>query len=247
MLSLLKQTLKNAAVSSASSVLRRLVSQNLPNTEHNWRCLRPSYAQFGEDILILAILSHLRLEQRAYYVDVGAFDPTLYSNTYRLHQQGWVGINIDPNPTNIRRFKATRPHDSNLEIAISTTVGEADFLQYESGTTGRLAGLENSDKSILGESPVLRYKVKTQPLSQVLQTFAPKELEFGLLTVDCEGADLDVLRSNDWRFFRPWVIAVEDHDREKHSDVAMYLNECGYTPLAQAFITKIFCRHDLVR
>jgi hypothetical protein len=52
-------------------------------------------------------------------------------------------------------------------------------------------------------------KIKVQPLADVLN----KNLAFGrhidLLTIDVEGLDIDVLKSNDWKKYRPKVILIE--------------------------------------
>lgn len=242
---MLKKAIKDAVLSGASSALKRLISPNLPDTENIWRSLQLSYSQLGEDLLILAALSHFRRNEIAYYVDVGAFDPVHFSNTFRLHQRGWLGINIDPNPNNISKFRSQRPNDVNLEVALSCEVGESEFLFYESETTGRLAKQGKPDNSILGEIPISRSKVKTETLSRVLQTHAPRGLDFGLLSIDCEGADLEVLASNDWDLFRPWIIAIEDHSLERNSLIDEFAYDKGYKICGQALVTKIFYRSDL--
>ncbi len=57
------------------------------------RGVRTSYGQFGEDAVVQAMLK----SREGFYVDVGAFDPVLYYNTYALYRSGWFGIVIDPN------------------------------------------------------------------------------------------------------------------------------------------------------
>jgi hypothetical protein len=69
------------------------------------------YSQTGED----AILAHLLFgHDSGFYVDVGAFHPTKYSNTYYFYQRGWTGINIEPTPGQTDLFRKLRPRDINL-------------------------------------------------------------------------------------------------------------------------------------
>jgi hypothetical protein len=60
--------------------------------------------------------------------------------------------------------------------------------------------------------------------------------------VDSEGVDLEVLKTNDWSRYRPWVIAVEDHTQACESEVESFCIGQGYRLFAQAYITKIFLR-----
>src|SRR3989344_4572766 len=54
-----------------------------------------SYSQSGEDMILRSIFDD---KKEGFYVDVGAFHPKLYSNTYYFYKRGWRGINIEPNP-----------------------------------------------------------------------------------------------------------------------------------------------------
>ena len=52
------------------------------------------------------------------YVDIGAYHPYRFSNTYLLYLKGWSGLNIDPNKKSIELFNIARPNDTNLNIAL---------------------------------------------------------------------------------------------------------------------------------
>src|SRR5256885_155804 len=54
-----------------------------------------AYAHWGEDLVVSFLLDNKR---DGFYVDVGCYHPTLFSNTKLLFDAGWRGINIDPNP-----------------------------------------------------------------------------------------------------------------------------------------------------
>ena len=59
-------------------------------------------------------------KDKGIYLDVGCFNPFMYSNTCLLYKKGWRGINIDINPTSIDLFNIARPNDFN----ICTTVND---------------------------------------------------------------------------------------------------------------------------
>lgn len=204
-----------------------------------------SFSQFGEDLLILRALESINKLHDCFYVDVGAFDPVIYSNTLRLNWLGWSGINIDAQENHVEQFRKHRPNDINLHYAIAKDEGFADFLLYASATTGRLADPHNrTNHSILGENVLNRITVPTQTLRGILSQYRPSGKDFGLLNIDCEGTDAIVLQSNDWDKFRPWVVAIEDHSKEKVSHIDCFLGSKGYENWAKANVTKLFVKKE---
>src|SRR6056300_393935 len=77
---------------------------------------RNMYSQCGEDLFINKFFKNIH-EGR--YVDLGAYNPIKYNNTFLLYQRGWTGINIDLNQTSIDLFKLVRKKDHNVFAAIS--------------------------------------------------------------------------------------------------------------------------------
>ena len=56
-----------------------------------------SYSQYGEDQIIAA--EFLRRESaNRFFLDIGAWHPTIFSNTRLLIEQGWSGVIIEPSP-----------------------------------------------------------------------------------------------------------------------------------------------------
>lgn len=225
----------------AGFLIRRLTRARVPRKVIEWRHLGCTYSQFGEDVLVQRALEHLKLEGRAFYVDVGCHHPFQYSNTLLLHWRGWQGVNIDPVRQTIDLFNQARPSDTNLCIAVSDRKGRAEFLEYTIEATCRLAAAAGPDgRSVLGETAAGRIEVETDTLASVLRAHAPTGLPFGFLNVDCEGADLAVLQGNDWTAFRPWIIAVEDAEKRPDSDIQRFCESLGYEWFAMTHLTRIF-------
>ena len=65
---------------------------------------REGYSQWGEDQYIAQFFKE---KEKGIYLDIGCFNPFMYSNTCLLHRRGWEGINIDINPTSIDLFNST--------------------------------------------------------------------------------------------------------------------------------------------
>lgn len=178
-----------------------------------------SYSQQGEDI---AIERFFQWKPEGFYVDVGAFHPITYSNTYKFYQRGWKGINIEPNPDSIARFNEVRPNDINLNFGISSS---KQTLSYYKFNEPALNSFSKEHAEAWAARPGFKLeatlKVETFPLSEVLEKHLPKGQPIDFMSIDVEGLDLQVLQSNDWNRFRPRLLVVEE---------SIY----GYTSLAES-------------
>lgn len=64
------------------------------------------------------------------YIDIGCYHPDLFSNTKKLYDKGWGGVNIDANIETINLFNKNRPNDLNLNLAVAETQGEKEYFQF---------------------------------------------------------------------------------------------------------------------
>jgi len=190
--------------------------------------LMNSYSQFGED---LEIEKAVGKKENGFYVDVGANDPNQISNTKRFYKKGWTGINIEPNFENYQKFVNERPQDINLNIGIGPQDGEAKFYIFDPNELSTFSQEEAQKYQKLGYKLESEKDVRIIPLWKVLEEHAQgKEVDF--LSVDAEGYDLEVLKSNNWERFRPKVLCVEiaEHGSgKKQAGVEEFLTKIEYT------------------
>ena len=83
-----------------------------------------SYAQNFEDVMLWRALGHIR---NGFYIDVGAWSPDKHSVTKLFYEQGWRGINIEPNPVCHAELEEKRKRDTNLKIAVGETTGSREI------------------------------------------------------------------------------------------------------------------------
>ena len=81
-------------------------------------------------------------------------------------------------------------------------------------------------------------------MAALLDEFLPAGKTIDLMSVDVEGLDLDVLRSNNWERYRPTVLLIELlrtelADIEAH-EVVRFLRERQFRPIAKLYNTVIF-------
>lgn len=162
-----------------------------------------SYSQNAEDVRLARIFD----SSSGFYVDVGAHDPTEFSVTKMFYDRGWSGINIEPGP-GFERLEQERPRDVNLNVAVALESTAQHF--WVSEPNSGLSTLIPPDPSTkLPEGIAFaRRTVETTPLSAVLNVHAAdRAIDF--MTIDVEGAEVDVIRSMDFSVSRPVVLVVE--------------------------------------
>lgn len=192
-----------------------------------------SYSQFGEDRYLLGRFAD---KTDGFFVDVGAYHPFSLSNTCLLYERGWRGINLEPAPDGFAEFRRWRPRDINLPLAVSPVPGCVEFV-----VAGAFAGIADSSH-LWGDMGARRIRVRTEPLSSILDEHLPSGQEIDLLDVDCEGHDLEVLKSNDWDRYRPKVILAEAHREDDAAALDRYLDEQGYGRESQLDLTLVYSR-----
>jgi FkbM family methyltransferase len=204
--------------------------------QHDWKHLRFSYAQLGEDLIVEALLP----EKTGFYVDVGAFRPIQLSNTYLFYRKGWRGIVIDAGPKTTSMFRGPRPRDIVVQCAVGETEGMVEFNVMDSAPTGYVSGA--GVEMAKDKTPVKTVRVPCRRLDSILKEHLPNGQGIDFLSVDCEGGDLSVLRSNDWDRYRPRVIAVEDWQKESESEICRFLEARGYKLVITSKVSRIFSR-----
>ena len=87
-------------------------------------------------------------------------------------------------------------------------------------------------------------QIPVRKLETILRQHLPVETKIDFLTVDVEGFDLDVLRSNDWDAYRPSCVLVESLQSSLEgildSEVFCFMRQHGYGLHAKTVNTLIF-------
>ena len=219
-------------LSSSPKFLKRLLRQRLfviPWVIYvNLRVLlqKPGfYGQLNEDQEILQWCP----ESEGMYIDIGAGYPVRGSNSFYFYKKGWKGICIEPISTSCRVFKMFRKRDFVLNTLVGSENKSAIFFliePYEYSTTSPEIAHEILQKT--EARLVKKIKRKQIRLDSLNISLTPAQPSF--ITIDVEGADLEVLKSNDWNRIRPRVLVVEEWSDKSNMDetVTDFLDSKGY-------------------
>ena len=202
-----------------------------------------SWSQEGEDQILRRIFERQRV---GFYVDVGAHHPKRFSNTYFFYKRGWCGINIDAMPGSMKLFDSFRPRDINLEIGIGSSISELDYYVFNEPALNGFSK-ELSEQRLKSDSVwKLREVVKVQvvPLSQVLDSHLNASQKIDFMSIDVEGLDLAVLKSNDWSRYRPRFVLAEILGSSLHeieqSEIGQFMHDQNYMLYAKCMNTVFF-------
>lgn len=239
---MIKQLIPIAIKDKLKTTLKRIVNGS--------ELAYPSTSHCGED-RILAYL--LKKRRNGFFIDIGAFHPITSSNTYAFYKQGWRGINIDPFPGSMNAFKALRPEDINLEIGIGPE--ETELIYYKIGEGHHQMNGFNPDfqKAHFEEfgidpSTVKQIPIKVYPIKNIFDKWLKPNQVIDFMSIDVEGFEETILRSNDWTKYRPIVVMIEDHRTIK--DVATsvsllsFMNSNNYTFVFKTPNEIIFLNND---
>lgn len=205
-----------------------------------------SYSQEGEDMILWKLFKH---KANGFYVDVGAHHPKRFSNTYHFYKNGWCGINIDAMPGSMKQFKKMRPLDINVEVPISDKEEKLTYYAFnEPALNGFSKELSNERDGKGGHFIKFTKEIITSTVKNVLDKHMPKNQEIDFLSIDVEGMDFKVLKSNDFEKYKPSVILIEVLNSNifeiKNSNIAKYLEKYGYTIYSKTMNTVIFMSND---
>ncbi len=202
-----------------------------------------SYGQEGEDLVFARLIGD---RGPGFYVDVGAHHPSRHSNTFLLYRRGWRGINIDATPGSMAIFNRMRPRDINIETLVAQDTAPRVFHRFNEPALNTASTELAAQRPGESEAFQIIETVTLTPrsLSDILTQHVPPGQAIDLMSVDVEGLDFDVLKSNDWARFRPATLLVEVLETRLHNldghEIVRFLASHGYQPIAKLYNTVIF-------
>lgn len=210
------------------------------------RYFRGSFSQKGEDLFIDTYFDH---KKKGFYVDIGAYHPSRYNNTKFFYDRDWNGINIEPTPSRIKLFMNDRPRDINLNIGIGNKSEKVTFHEFDSEALSTFSKEEANSLMQVGYKFKKKTKIQMYRLEDVMKKHVKSDIDF--MTVDTEGLDVEVLKSNNWNKYRPKLLCIETIDfidqlvshgneLDRKNLISKYLLSQGYEELYSNELNTIY-------
>lgn len=169
---------------------------------------------------------------KGYFIEIGGADGIENSNTFYLEKYlGWDGVCIEANP---QLFKSLNENRSCKKI--NTACGQTSGDELEFICKDQFSGFLKFSKKyralLLNEkkqNPKASLFIPVRTLTEVLcEVNAPSVIDF--LSLDVEGAELDVLKGLDFKLFTVKHMIIEhNNEQPKRMNIRRFLQETyGY-------------------
>lgn len=177
----------------------------------NWTVNKDSYSQHGEDKLVEQLLPNGVHS----FIDIGANDGVLFSNTYKFAKNGAQGLCVEPSRNSFRKLKLNHlfhPKVKCIQSAVSNT--NSHIFLNEDGYESTLSYVSKSKKNN-------SYSVRCQTFDKILEKY-PEFSEVDLLTVDVEGHEKEVFETLTNKYFGAKIIVIESNKSETNDLINLH-------------------------
>jgi FkbM family methyltransferase len=210
---------------SHGSLAPAAVAEHSNTGPDQWQSL--SRSQLGQD---LWVLEQLNWKRGGYFVEFGATDGVLLSNSWLLEKHfGWQGICAEPNPKLFARLQQNRACRVSPACVYRSSGERMGFVLADA--YGGLADLGHDDQhgpkrdAYAAVGDVI--EVTTTSLMDLLEQHgAPAVIDY--LSIDTEGSELAILEGVDWSRYQFRCITVEHNFTAQRQGIQALLEAQGY-------------------
>lgn len=186
-----------------------------------------SPSQLGQD---LWVLEQTNYKKGGFFVEFGATDGVLLSNSYLLEKEfGWKGLCAEPNPKYFKQLQMNR-NCITSDVCISNSTGESVkfiFANEYGGIANIAKEGKHSDKVKPYEDSGKVALLETISLNDFLTKHnAPKNIDY--LSIDTEGSEYHILSGFPFSDWTVQCISVEHNYEPQRELIYELLTAIGY-------------------
>ncbi len=189
--------------------------------------LAQSPSQLGQDIWALEQHSYKR---NGFFVEFGATDGVLLSNTYVLEKLfGWKGLCAEPNPKYFEKLQTNRQCVVSNSCISANTGEEVEFIFADEygGIASYATADSHANKRNAYANEFGKATLQTISLHDFLVKHnAPRKIDF--VSIDTEGSEFDILNSFPFDQWDIKCITVEHNYSEAREKIYKLLTSNGY-------------------
>ena len=206
-------------------------------------------SQFGEEEHL--VMKYFYGMGRGTFLELGALDGLEWGNTAGLDRDlNWKGILIEGSPGSYQKMIKNRPKQLLVNSVICSNISMVHYLDY-------MSGFKNPAVFGIWEFMPAKYKnawfpdiamgkkslpdtslVPCVPISMLLNMLRVRHINF--FSLDVEGAELEVLKTIDFKRVQFDVICMEGHSSETHQ----ILIDHGYLMVEDIGLNRWYIHHS---
>ena len=207
------------------------------------------YTQYGEDLVIKNYLLNYKKITNGKYLDIGAYHPVLYSNTYLLHKSGYTGYCVDIENYKLDNFKFYRGNKVKVILgAVTENKNISDINMYHfNQSMGEYSSvsLEFIEKRLAKfKKNNLNINYKIQKTKNIYINDLFKEVgKVNFLNIDIEGLNNKILLESELSIIDPEIICIEDEENYfVKEETINFFRDKGYSLIFQSGLNKVFAK-----
>ena len=201
---------------------------------NNWTASKDSYAQHGEDKLV-----ELLLPKGVHsFIDIGANDGVLFSNTYKFAKCGARGLCIEPSRSSYNKLRLNHifnPKVKCLHGAVSNFEGSI-YLKDK--------GYESTLSTVSKTKSIGSKKVCCRTFSSILKDY-PSFNKIDFLSIDVEGHEEEVIAGLARSPFITKIIVIES-DKSEIEKLLTIEGLKDYYPIYTNSLNTILAHREVV-
>tara|TARA_B100001027_G_C16265003_1_gene331516 strand:- start:655 stop:1371 length:717 start_codon:yes stop_codon:yes gene_type:complete len=200
-----------------------------------------SYSQHGEDLFIY---KYFKKKNSGFYIDIGAYHPKRFSNTFFFYNKSWKGINIEANPDLIHQFNNSRVRDLNLNLGVSNVKEKLSFYVFNPPTLSTFDFNSKEEYIAKGYDYVKSIMVEVLPIREIINQYC-KNTIIDFISIDVEGHEIEVLEGFNNLNNLPKLICLESLDlkfekKETFDEILDTLKNLGYIKIKEIGVNVFF-------
>ncbi|WP_170968108.1 FkbM family methyltransferase [Halomonas sp. 15WGF] len=204
---------------------------------------KASVSQLGQDLWVLEKTNYKR---GGFFVEFGATDGVLLSNTYLLEKEfGWKGICAEPNPKFFEQLKKNRSCITSNACIGGRTGEEVEFiLADEFGGMAKHADEDrHKEKRENFKKAGQTIELKTISLHDFLiEHGAPHKIDY--ISIDTEGSELEIIENFPFNKWKITYITIEHNFTSIRTDIEELMKKNGYTKYEASWDDWYMLKHN---
>lgn len=187
--------------------------------------LTKSKSQLRQDLFVL---SELEFKKNGFFVEFGATDGILLSNTYLLEKEfNWTGILAEPAKCWHDDLSANRSASIETRCVWTNSGSTIDFNEVDLAGLSTISSFSSVDFHRDARKVGKTYEVETISLNDLLEKYsAPRQIDY--LSIDTEGSEFEILNALDLNKYQFNVITCEHNFTRMRRDIHALLSRNGY-------------------
>lgn len=229
----------------STNYIRGNIRQNMWNCEKAFGWNQEFPSQAGQDKFIKE--HFFKNLDSGFFLEIGAHDGVSGSNCFHFENyMNWNGIAVEASANQYKFLHKNRKCHT-MHAAVSGKVQELEFFEIVEGLT-QMSGLSTENYAATlktienhGKSKIVKNRVKTITVSDILK----EQKSIDLLSIDVEGAEMEILQSVDFKKYEFRVISVENNQPEKQDFIKFFENS-GFSFFERLGMDEIYYHPERV-